>query len=322
MKAPLGAVMLALVVAILLLVVNHYAVAEGSLLSLLTREIGLALLVAVAIWFIFEVSTQQESEEVWNKRIEAMASNVFFGVLKRNLPEKFIQEARALALENDFVRSNLTVTYTITDATYTDRAGHLRKFVRVSAVASSRIKNLGSVKGDLPVAIGLPNPLIDEMKCECRVTGVLIKRGTQEERPPLEDATAKFAEAIKDDTKHQIPFHVCTIPVEPGEEVELTMSYLMAKEAEDTEIFQTKYPASSITVTILDRGPTKRAVRARAIHLAELDNASSAEDDGTYVYKLERFFLPRQGFAVWWKEVPVPSAGTLLGGPSNSPDVA
>jgi hypothetical protein len=78
----------------------------------------------------------------------------------------------------------------------------------------------------------------------------------------------------------------------------------MAKEEEDTELLQTRYPTDSLSVTIFDHGPTRRIVRARSIHLGDLRDDTPKEANGCYNFTLDRYFLPHQGFAIWWKKSP------------------
>jgi hypothetical protein len=297
---------IALLLAFLLLASSYWALDEDAhpFWHDLTHEIGFALIVAITIWGTYEFFTQAESEEQWNERIENITRNVFLGVLKRNFPSAFIAEANLLVLEHTFIRSDLHVTYTMSDGVYKDRAGKDQTFVKLNAVARFKVKNVGNKKETLPIQIGLPNPLIDEMKSTCKVNGVTIKRGGKEERCNLADAEVAFREEMKNDDRFQVPFKVESIDVEPNDEVELIFDYAMAKEAEDTEIFQTLYPAASVIITIVDQGSTKRVVRARSLHRTPLENDTSAYTTGTYIFKLDQYLLPHQGYAIWWKRLP------------------
>jgi hypothetical protein len=295
---------IALLAGALLLAISYFVVPENSFLRDLSHEIGFALLVAVTIWITFEFFNQVESDDQWNARIEVIAKNVFFGVFKRNFPPDFIKEANILVLEHQFIRSGMHLTYSLADQTYQDRSGRTREFVKVSAVARCKVKNIGNAPAQLPIVIGLPNPLIDEMKSVCSVNSVTIKQNGKEAKPDLATAQSNFREKIKDDNLFMVPFSLASLSLEPDEVVELILDYSMAKEDEDTEIFQTLYPADSIIITVLDQGPTRRVIRARSIHFSPLENDTSAATSGVYNYKLDKYLLPHQGFAIWWKKVP------------------
>jgi hypothetical protein len=291
-------------VGLLFLAVSYWGVDKGSFLRDLCHEIGFALVVAVTIWVTFEFFARADTEDHWNERIEKITKNVFLGVFKRNFPDEFIREAHSLVLDHTFIRYGLNVTYTISDGSYANRDGQTQKFVKLNAVARYRIKNVGNSAARLPLGIELPNPMIEEMKPTCKVSRISVKRGGTETKIDLSAAEEAFREAIKNDNNSQVKFEVPNISVGQNEEIEVVFDYVMAKEEEDTEIFQTRYPTDSVGITIMDRGPTARAVRARSIHGSNLEDDTSAERTGTYNFKLSKYLLPYQGFVIWWKKVP------------------
>jgi hypothetical protein len=295
---------IAAILGVLLLVISYFGVPDKPFWHDFSHEIGFALVVAVTIWVTFEFFNQVETDEHWNERIEVIAKNVFFGVFKRNFPPEFIKEANILVLEHQFIRSGMHLTYSLIDKTFKDRNGVTKDFVKLSAVARCKMKNIGNATAQLPIVIGLPNPLIDEMKAVCMVNSVTIKQGGKDHKPNLAQAEALFREQMTDDSRYQVPFSLPFIEVQPDETVELILDYSMAKEDEDTEIFQSLYPADSIAINVMDQGPTKRIVRARSIHFSPLENDTSAEANGVYNFKLDKYLLPHQGFAIWWKKVP------------------
>ena len=155
------------------------------------------------------------------------------------------------------------------------------------------------------------------MKSSCKVLGITIKSpGAKDSKPDLTAAEKAFREDMNDDQKYTARFALDPIDLEPNAEVEIIFDYVMAKEDEDTEIFQTLYPADSAIITVMDRGPTPRAVRARSIHVSALENDTSAQATGTYNFKLSKYLLPHQGFVIWWKKVP-PNTGNPT--PSREP---
>jgi hypothetical protein len=77
--------------------------------------------------------------------------------------------------------------------------------------------------------------------------------------------------------------------------------YVMAKEQEDSEVTQFLFPTDSVAITIVDQGTDERVVRAKSIHRCALEGISSDSERGTYNYRLDRYFLPRQGYVIWWK---------------------
>lgn len=275
------------------------------LMRVLLHEVGFALLVALIIWALFELFTNAEIEEQWNQRIERITRNVFFGVWRRNLPEAVIREAHLLLLEQRFIRLDLVVNYVLSDDTYDDESGIAQPYVRLEAVARYRMKNIGNTAVPMAVQIGLPNPLIEALKSKCRINKVTIKNGAGDATHlDIHSAETSFREQLADNSKYVVKFSFPPVKVQPDEEVEVVWDYVMAKEEEDTEIGQTSFSTSSLSITVLDRNPDSRIVRARSIHREPLEDNTPEASRGTYIWRLNKFVLPHQGFAIWWKKKP------------------
>jgi hypothetical protein len=91
----------------------------------------------------------------------------------------------------------------------------------------------------------------------------------------------------------------------PGETVNVRADYVMAKEAEDTELLQSLYPCDGLTVTIMDAGlDQRRLLFAKAIHRRPIENQSSSSSPGTKVFRIAGYLLPHQGVLIWWKKAP------------------
>jgi hypothetical protein len=304
------------------LIILHYVLCGNDSIKFALKEVfnilllegGVSLYVASIVWLVFEYVSHTELNDHWNRRIEVMSRRVFWGAFRKDFPETLIKEASTLFIDQNFIRSGLNLTYTICDQNYVDRFGNDMVFVRLNTVARYKIRNISNVTSSIPVGIMLPNPLIDEMKPFCKVNKIAIKEGVYGEGHTLSDinfdnidtskAEKKFREEIRDDNKYQVMFFIRDIDVLPGHQVEILVDYVMAKEDEDTEIFQTMYAADSVNVTVVDTNPLKRVVRARAIHPSALEDDTSEVADGTYNFKLQRYLLPHQGIAIWWKNIP------------------
>lgn len=215
-----------------------------------------------------------------------------------------MQEVNALMIEPSFIRGGLRIKYTLHDDTFQDRFGKTRKFVRVDTLAFYRITNITSDVKKLPFVLGLPNPLIDEMKEKCRVTSVRVTHSENSQTLSLDAAEAKFRQEIKDDSKQTIRFVLQDIEFEPSQTMEIVIKYSYAKEEEDNEIYQTLYPVDGITIEIEDKGPTVRRVFCKSIGPHTLNLIAGGPSEGSSTYRLSRFVLPRQGAVVWWKKVP------------------
>lgn len=265
------------------------------------HEIGFGLLVAVITWALFEHFSSKQSEEQWNERIETIAQNVFMGVFRRNFPKPLIDEANDLILEQKLIRTSFHVSYIIEDSECSDGNGGTLSYVKMAATVRFKMRNISNQKTEFPLSVLLPNPITIPLKEQTKVHKITTKMNGSATTHSLDEAESRFREALMNDAKSQIPFSAGHVVLDPGQEVEIISEYTMAKEEEDTEIFQTSYPAESIYVTIVDKNPGHRYVRARTIHRVNIENDSASESQGVYNYHLDKYLLPQQGFVFWWK---------------------
>lgn len=301
----LSAFVALLIGAVLLLLEHTEFFEKHQLLQGAAHELGFALIVAVVVWTCFEFFSQNESEKRWLNRIEVISRNVFLGVFRRKLPEPFIDEVSLLLLDHKFVRTSVNITYTIKDHHYLDREECQESFVCLHASLRLRTKCISESAQDLPIVLYLPNPLINEMKKACRVERAVFKSGEFSEIIDLSSAEVQFRHSISDDDASNCKFDLGSRRVSPGGEVEVLWHYTMAKEEEDTEIFQTLMPCQQLSLTVSDTNRGRRIVKARSIHRCDLSNDTPPDTHGTYNYSIDSYVLPHQGFAIWWKKLPV-----------------
>lgn len=266
-----------------------------AVVHLTLHEIGFALVVAGVIWALFEYFTQ-------NELMEKISQNVFGAMLKRDLPEALIDEAFDLILHQKLVRKDMSLTYHLSEAFFTNRAGTQQKYVQLEIWVKYKIKNVSRGAAEWTVQISLPNPMINELKPLCRVTKFQID-DVEQDSSSAEQAFRSKA-GIDDDKVPEVPYRLTKLRLKPGEERDVYICYFLAKEEEDTEVLQMGLPADGIDITIVDNGPTQRVMRAASIHPSPLTQISGTDLSGPYIFKLRRYFLPHQGVRIWWKNYP------------------
>lgn len=272
----------------------------------LLHEIGFALLVSVFIWIIFEIRRSQALDEEWDQRIERVTNNVFFAVLRKDLPKDLVNEASAIALSHSILRSNFNVVYTLKDADYEQSAECHGKCVLVSSVVSCRMTNIGAEPVPYEAAITLPNPVHPGMK---KLTALHHLTVTQDQKRVDLGRTAAEAEkefrcSLQNDALTAVKYFAGRMTLAPGATIEFRADYTMAKEGEDTELLQTSYPSDGLTVTVTDQvEEMKRLIFARSVHRTALENQSSTGAPNTKIFRIPGYLLPHQGVLIWWKKV-------------------
>lgn len=273
-----------------------------SFCSILLHEVGFAAIVASAIYMTFEFFTHEENQREWNDRIETITSKVFYGVLRRNLPEALLNEANLLILNQDFIRKNLGLEYYLSDQIVDDENGTRRPYVKLEAVLRYTVQNISDETKTFPIRVAVPNPTLKELRLISDVISCSYAiNGAAKSEPDLRNARDRFRREMYSSNATHITCEFCNIEIPRDGYADVHLRYIMPKEDEDTEVFETLYPSDSLNLMIVDRDGLKRRIGASAHHPGELENQTLTADGGPYQYRLNRYLLPHQGASIWWK---------------------
>lgn len=292
----------------LLFIPGSQGLSEYPTFSLLMKESGFALLVSVFVWLSFEFASNKKQERRIDDRIERITKNVFAGVFRRDLPEGLIDEASLIVLEAKVIRRDFQVIYTLSDDTYIKANGTAAPYVSLRAVSSFVLKNASRETHDVPIGVGLPNPIEKGLREKANVISITVSpttpSGGPERELDLKEAKEKMRAEMTDDRSTNVYCIPEELPLKPGEEVRVKADYVMAKEVEDTEVLQSLYPSDGLHLTIVDPQHDKRIVRARSLHRVPLEGNPQDGDPSLSVYNINHHMLPHQGVLVWWKTKP------------------
>jgi hypothetical protein len=148
--------------------------------------------------------------------------------------------------------------------------------------------------------VSLPNPLHSGLKEKVGVSGIIIWRAGKREDLELATAERHFRKKLQIDS-FQVRFSAGSLALQPGEKIEIALTFTLAKQAEDAEVLQGAYPSDTLRISIVDHGQTRRLIGARAIHPDELEHISPAGADNTHQFRINRYMLPHHGAVIWWK---------------------
>src|SRR5687768_17225178 len=81
------------------LLVSEYVYKEG-ILHYAFHEVGFAFLVSLVVWTLFELHRATQADEEWSRRIKNIGENVFLAVLRKDLPQRLMDEANALVFHS------------------------------------------------------------------------------------------------------------------------------------------------------------------------------------------------------------------------------
>jgi hypothetical protein len=293
------------VVAATLLLICDLMLKEGIWHEILF-EIGIAFLVSLIIWSAFELYRAEVAESEWKERMEAATKNVFYAVLRKELPTQLINTAQKLAFNNPLIRSDFSVKYTLWDRHYVEN-GQQVDFVLLEAEVSFAMKNVGLDSTDFKPGLGLPDPVHPRLKEQVTVHQMEVRRS--QSSTPVEinfgAAQERFV-SLRDSASGtgasgtEIPFAADNVSVKSMESIFVSARYTMAKSPEDAELLQTGAPSDGIRVVVVNKSRRNLEIFARAVHPEPLERQTGT--DGSKVLQIKGYLVPHQGVLVWWKE--------------------
>ncbi|HWX86495.1 MAG TPA: hypothetical protein VNZ48_23085 [Xanthobacteraceae bacterium] len=273
---------------------------SSRIVQILLHEIGFALIVASVVWFIFERISESHSERVWKRRSEKIAEDVFYGVLRRRLPKELLVVANELILAQDVIRKELCLSWEIFDGTAELNEICGFPVVRLDTRVSYRLLNISERPKTHQIVLSLPNPTLRGDHKLPMLSGVVIRQGDQLLAPAETLLSQALCNRKEEDSR--VIFNIASINLPADSDAFIAIEYSLLKYENDTDLFQTVFPADSISISIRDHRPGARLVGVRALHRDKLTVERCLPDKGVYEYKLPKFFLPHQGVIVWWNK--------------------
>src|SRR5215217_7851991 len=264
----------AFLIGIVLIVVSHQVPLKW--VEDLLHEIGSALLVAVIIWLTFEYFSHSDREASWRRRIEQITGEVFYGVLRRNLPRELLAEANLLILEQNFIRKGLSLEYILEDSEITYATGGPgKKFLKLTAILRYTVLNIADTAKMFPIAVAVPNPTTPELKPFADVTSLSYEHNGQRHNLNLANPRRLFRAGMEASKASHVRCDCAEIELGPGGQPEVEIRYVMPKEEEDAENFETLFPSDSLRLMVIDKGTQRRQVGATAHHPGNLQDLTA-----------------------------------------------
>ena len=182
-----------------------------------SHEVGFALLVSAVVWTLLEAQLRQESDALWDRRIEQATRNVFQAVLRKDLPKGLLDEANNLVLNSTLIRTNFAVTYTLSDDSFSMGDGEDAECVLVEAVMEFQMRNIGTDVVSWSAGLRLRNPIHPDLKRKVAVHHVQITKGAEPVQIDMAGGQRVFEEELGDDRLTAVSFDVGDVKLQPGE---------------------------------------------------------------------------------------------------------
>jgi len=130
-----------------------------------------------------------------------------------------IDEASLLILEANIIRTDFSITYTLSDDSYEADDGRVVPFIALRAVAQFTLKNIGTAECPARVGVGLPNPIQPGMREKSDVFSLKVRQNGHPEEDL--DIRNERREMRKDMENINLPMVFCgkVLPIRPNEDV-------------------------------------------------------------------------------------------------------
>lgn len=272
------------------------------------EAIGLTIVAAVFISSTVDRRTRFAFFKQLAKKTEALGSAVLLGMFESRHHPRLFALIKENILEKNIIRKNIDINYTLVDLAEDFAGTRLEgeRYLKVDVILSTVTENINIAQNDLkgairvPIKLGLPNPILDELKPFVRVNGFRIG-DKQIESDDIEKINVKLQEKLNDDTQVDATIEIGEHFLQPGEQITVSGSYTMIKELQDTEVFRSIEIAENIHLTVVNRASEDLEIRARSLAHGTLHPQKSPS---AQQWKLDELSLPLQGIMVWWKKSP------------------
>lgn len=234
-----------------------------------------------------------------NQRFELLsreiARNVFFGVLNLSQEQEYIEEVIRSSFRSSIIRESYDATYWLRSAFYPGENNQKIPCIALEGIFCFDIHNIGSSDQQIPLFLSIPKPE-DKEKQE-----VMAFDYYRVEREAIDQAElrSRIISDIHDEDKTEITVKVCELMLSPGEKRRVDIRYTLFKNEEDNELMRLSVPCRKVRVAVHNENDSVDHLGIRSVHRDEFKPTVQCPN-AYFVWELNSFTLPEQGFILWW----------------------
>lgn len=273
---------------------------EHHIVHTIWKEGGFAMIISALTWLVFDFALRTRAEDENERRLNAISKNVLHAVLGQRIGRDLVDEIDRVNFSIQFVRPYMNVQYTVRDSTCA-HGGASMSYVELESRLEFEIKNVSTKKADFPIGTSLPDPVHEALRGVTDVKQITARRVGKDtdEVLKVDEGRAAFRAAMTGEAKSQVRFDAGVVPLEPEERLLVTITSVLPKETEDSELLEMGYPTGRLSIMLTDtNGASGRTVRIRSVHRV---SRAAKSDRGSLNLTIEEWTLRNQGVYLWWK---------------------
>jgi len=262
--------------------------------SELSKELGYALIIAIAISVTIEASARRENMREVSRHMALMNRNVFGALFGVFLPKRIVDEVVNTILTARFIRDHYRLHF---DMAVIDQpiGGTTHKLVRIYATHDYIAINTTPVEQEFEISLDLMDPPRSTGWPSDTVDRLYVNR----ERAKAVQFAAAPSEAGAHSADQYVFREKRLVPA--GKGVHVRIRSTLYRRLEDNEGNYSITPSLKMSLSV--KIPTELArFGAVAIHNSPVVMVSAAEDTGEYEWTIDNPVLPLQGIYFWWRE--------------------
>lgn len=283
---------------------EHWTYELAWFFGLLTKELGVALMIAAALGYTVEALAREKHQRELNNFKQEISENVLAAVFKKIVPDSIFEEIRRGVLEQTIVKRNSSLNYDLLEIPQDEQdalaleEAEKGSYLKCEITSRHELVNLADspIKGH-EIKAGVSCDLHSKLADHLKIHHVTIRNLDTGEEESYQDQSLE--ERI--DAGEQQGFLLFKVLKElpARSKFEITVCSTTYKRIADTDVWTTLFPTENMSVTI--RYPDSIKVSARSHHSKPLREETHNPKMNEKTYILEHGVFPHQGIAFWWR---------------------
>lgn len=257
-----------------------------SIWFLLSKEIGMALMIAIIVVYAVELITRHKHEERAEQSINSIKQNIFQGVFSRYIPESVFKEVEDCLLYSNLSRTDYKIQVNLAPLDLQQESPPKSEEHYIAEYYSS-YELVNNSEQDIKEMVRFDVEVPNEPQYESLTQITLFKVNDEEH--------VTKAKPIRTENGRCLYETEVTIPGDG--KVSVVMTGCTVKRKIDHEIWLVLYPTDGVHLTI--NPPPDLDVKVKASNSKDIER-ENPDAVGSQIWSLKSGIFPHQSVIMWW----------------------